>query len=138
VAELKTKKQNTGVKQFIDDIQDPEVRQDCMVLHELMSRITGDEGDMWGTSIVGYGTYHYRYATGREADWLRMGFSPRKQNLTMYFMSGFTEMQDLLDKIGPHSLGKGCLYVKRLSDIDLKVLEALIKRSSASKNFGEV
>lgn len=122
----------------MSDIQDPEARKDCLTLHELMSKATGDAGDMWGTSIVGYGTYHYKYATGREADWLRMGFSPRKQNLTIYFMSGFADKQDLLAKLGPHSLGKGCLYVKRLSDIDLKVLGALIKRANTSKNFGEV
>lgn len=138
MAELKTKKQNTGVKQFLDGIQDPEDKADCLALDKLMSEATGDAGDMWGTSIVGYGTYHYRYATGREADWLRMGFSPRKANLTIYFMSGFKDTQDLLDKLGPHTLGKGCLYIKHLRDIDLEVLKALIKRSNESKNFGEV
>ena len=138
MAELKTKKQNTGVKEFLANIPDDQVRKDCQTLTDLMSNITGDPGDMWGTSIVGFGTYHYRYATGREADWLRVGFSPRKANLTIYFMSGFEDKKDLLSKLGPHSLGKGCLYVKRLRDINLKVLEALIKRSNHSKNFGEV
>ena len=138
MAELKTKKQNTGVKEFLASIPDDLVRKDCQTLADLMSKTTGDPGDMWGTSIVGFGTYHYRYASGREADWLRMGFSPRKANLTIYCMSGFGDKKDLLAKLGPHSLGKGCLYVKRLSDIDLKVLEALVKRANSSKNFGEV
>ena len=138
MAELKTQKQNTGVKEFLEGITDPEVKQDCMTLDKLMGKITGDEGDMWGTSIVGYGTYHYKYASGREADWMKMGFSPRKQNLTLYILSGFEGQKDLLAKLGKHSLGKGCLYLKRLSDIDMKVLEEIIKRSDASKNFDEV
>ena len=82
MAEIKTKKQNSGVRQFLDDIQDPEVKKDCLALDKLMSQATGDAGDMWGTSIVGYGTYHYRYSTGREADWLRMGPRPARQFAT--------------------------------------------------------
>ena len=138
MTELKTKKQNGGVKEFLAAIADPRIRQDCQTLADMMSKVTGDPGDMWGSSIVGFGTYHYRYASGREADWLRMGFSPRKQNLTIYFMSGFEDKQDLLTKLGPHSLGKGCLYVKRLSAIDMTVLKQLIKRANTAKNHGEV
>lgn len=138
MTELKTKKQSGGVKEFLAVIADPRIRQDCQTLADMMSKVTGDPGDMWGTSIAGFGTYHYRYATGREADWLRMGFSPRKQNLTIYFMSGFENMQDLLAKLGPHSLGKGCLYVKRLSNIDMTVLRQLIERANKAKNYGEV
>jgi hypothetical protein len=138
MAELKTKKQNGGVEEFLAAIEDEETRKDCQTIAKLMSKITGDKGDMWGTSIVGYGLYHYKYASGREADWLRMGFSPRKQNLTIYFMSGFEDKKDLLAKLGPHSLGKGCLYVKHLRNIDLQVLEALIKQANTAKNYGEV
>jgi len=138
MAELKTKKQNTGVKEFLASIPDEETRKDCQTLADVMSKITGDSGDMWGTSIVGFGTYHYKYSTGREADWLRMGFSPRKVNLTIYIMSGFEDKKDLLAKLGPHSLGKGCLYLKHLRDIDFKVLESILQRANISKNYGEV
>ena len=84
---------------------------------------------MWGKSIVGFGSYHYKYASGREGDWMLIGFSPRKQNLTMYFMTGFKEFGALMSRLGIHKTGKSCLYVKRLADIDLKVLESLMKRS---------
>lgn len=135
--ELKTKKQSSGVQEFLADISDPEVRKDCQALAGLMSKITGDPGDLWGTSIVGFGEYHYRYASGRENDWFKMGFSPRKQNLTIYIMSGYEDKQELLDKLGPHFLGKSCLYIKRLSDIDMPTLEALLRRVNESKSYGE-
>jgi len=129
MAELKTKKQNSGVTDFIANIPDEAVRQDCRTLADLMSKITDDPGDMWGTSIAGYGTYRIRYADGHEADWLSIGFSPRKAKLSVYVMGGFDNMQAFLEKLGPHSLGKGCLYIKRLSDIDLKVLEYLLREA---------
>lgn len=138
MAELKTQKQNTGVKDFLASISDETVRKDCQTLVALMHKITGDPGDMWGTSIVGFGQYHYKYATGREADWFKMGFAPRKQNLTIYIMSGYHDKQELLDKLGPHGLGKSCLYIRRLSDVDIKVLTDVLKAANKAKNYGEV
>jgi hypothetical protein len=137
MAELKTKQQHSGVQDFLANIPDERVRQDCQIIADMLTRITGDPGDIWGTSIAGYDAYRYTYATGHEAEWCRLGFSPRKQNLTIYVMDGFGDKQDLLAKLGPHSLGKGCPYIKRLSDIDLKVLEDIVKRAYASKNHGE-
>lgn len=136
--ELKTKRQNSGVKQFLANIADEAVRKDCQLLADLMSRITDDEGDVWGTSIVGFGEYHYKYASGRENDWFRMGFAPRKQNITIYIMSGYEDKKDLLAQLGPHSLGKSCLYIKRLQDIHLPALEQLLRQANEAKNYGEV
>jgi len=133
MAEPKTKKQNSGVAAFLADIPDEAVRRDCQALADLMSRITSDPGDMWGTSIAGFGTYRMRYADGHEAEWMSIGFSPRKGKLTIYVMDGFGGKQAMLDKLGRHSLGKGCLYVKRLSDIDLGVLEALLRDAVQAK-----
>ena len=93
----------------------------------MMQEVTGVEAKMWGDSIVGFGSYHYKYASGREADWPLVGFSPRKQNLTLYIMSGFEQYDELLQRLGKHSTGKACLYVKRLADVDLAVLQELVK-----------
>jgi len=131
--EPKTKRQNTGVAAFIESIPDNAVRRDCQTLADMMSRITNDPGDMWGTSIAGFGTYRMRYADGHEAEWLSIGFSPRKGKLTIYVMDGFADKQDLLARLGRHSTGKGCLYVKRLSDIDLNVLEELLREAVQAK-----
>lgn len=135
--ELKTRRQNSGVSEFLAGIPDPQIRKDCQTLSDLMSTITGDPGDVWGTSIIGFGEYHYRYASGRENDWFKMGFSPRKQRLTIYIMSGYDDKQELLDKLGPHSLGKSCLYIRRLSDINLEVLDDLLRQANEAKNYGE-
>ncbi len=96
-----------------------------------MREITGDEPAMWGPSMVGFGRYHYKYASGREGDWFVAGFSPRKQNLTLYIMSGFSGYDELMARLGKHTTGKSCLYIKRLEDVDLAVLEELIRRSVA-------
>lgn len=136
MAELKTQKQNSGVADFLAGIADEKVREDCQTLATLMSKITDDPGDMWGTSIVGFGDYRYSYADGRENNWFKIGFSPRKQNLTIYIMGGYQGKQALLDKLGPHSLGKSCLYVKHLADIDLGVLEDLLRRSYEGNQDG--
>lgn len=136
--ELKTKKQNSGVTEFLARIADESVRKDCQTLVDMMREITGDPGDLWGTSIVGFGEYHYKYASGRENDWFKMGFSPRKANLTIYIMSGYDDKRALLARLGRHSLGKSCLYVRRLSDIDLSVLRELLEQANKAKNYGEV
>lgn len=128
-AELKTKKNDGDVNQFLDSVQDPVRREDAKKVCQLMSKITKEKPVMWGPSIVGFGTYEYKYATGREGTWMRIGFSPRKQNLTLYIMDGFSNYQKLLNKLGKHSTGKSCLYIKSLQDIDLKILSQMIEES---------
>lgn len=128
MAELKTQKNDASVTDFLNGV-DEKRREDCFALLELMEDVTGEPAKMWGTSIVGFGDYHYHYASGREANWMLTGFSPRKQNLTLYIMSGFDAYDELLAKLGKHSTGKSCLYIKRLSDVDTDVLRRLVKTS---------
>lgn len=131
VAELKTQKNDASVEAFLASVSDERRRLDCLALVELMRDATGDEPAMWGDSIVGFGRYHYTYSTGREGDWFVTGFSPRKQNLTLYIMSGFEQYEELLNRLGKHSTGKSCLYVKQLSDVDMAVLRELVRLSAA-------
>ncbi len=128
-AELKTKKTKASVKEFLDAIPDEARRKDCRVVAKMMKEATGAQPKMWGTSIVGFGTYHYKYASGREGDWPVAGFSPRKQALTLYIMSGFGGRDGLMERLGKYKTGKACLYIKRLSDVDLGVLRNLIQGS---------
>lgn len=130
--ELKTKVNDASVAGFLDAVEPPEKRADAKAIDKLMRRVTGAKPKMWGASIVGYGSYRYKYASGQEGDWMQIGFSPRKQNLTLYIMPGFSEYRGLLDRLGKHSTGKSCLYIKRLSDIDMDVLEALVAGSVAA------
>lgn len=131
MAELKTKQQSGNVDRFLDSIESKQKREDAKAIDKLMRKASGEDPKMWGNAIVGYGTYHYVYASGRKGDWMRIGFSPRKQNLTLYLMPGyqFDEMKDLLAKLGKHKLGKSCLYITRLADVDLKILEQLLRTS---------
>lgn len=129
MAELKTQPTNQDVVAFINTIADEKKRQDSFILLEMMRQITQAEPVMWGDSIVGFGRYHYHYASGRQADWPLTGFSPRKQNLTLYIMSGFDQYEKLLEKLGKHTTGKACLYIKRLENIDLATLEELVRLS---------
>ena len=129
MAELKTKQTGASVERFLASIKDEGRRKDCRALVSRMKKATKSEPKMWGKTIVGFGTYHYVYASGREGDWMMMGFSPRKQNLTLYIIPGLDPYANLLDKLGKFKAGKSCLYVKRLTDIDLKVLKQLIDRS---------
>ncbi len=131
MAELKTKKNQASVHEFIQAIEDPGRRKDCLALAALMQEVTQEPPAMWGASIVGFGSYHYKYASGREGDWFLVGFSPRKRNLTLYLMGGLAALQPILERLGKHSCGKGCLYVKRLSDHDPAVLRELIEASVA-------
>ena len=132
MAELKTKPTKVSVGKFLESVPDASRRQDCKALIQLMKKATKSQPKMWGPSIVGFGDYHYKYETGREADWFRAGFSPRKNALTLYIMSGFPKHADLMSKLGKHKTGKGCLYIKQLSDVDTKVLEQLIERAVQS------
>lgn len=129
MAEPKTKPRTASVKTFLDKNTDAATRADCEVLIKLMKQVTKAEPVMWGPSIVGFGSYHYKYASGREGDAPLAGFSPRKQNLTVYIMAGFDRYPELMAKLGKYKTGKSCLYVKRLADIDLKVLKALVTES---------
>lgn len=131
MAELKTKKNEGDVDAFINSVKDEAKRKDCRTLVELMSSVTGDNATMWGETIVGFGSYHYKYASGKEGDWMAVGFSPRKANLTLYIMSGFDEYEALLSRLGKHTTGKSCLYIKRLDDVDTDVLRELVATSVA-------
>lgn len=129
MTELKTRVNEASVEEFLKSVKDEGTREDCYKIIEIMSKATKAPPKMWGTSIVGFGSYHYKYASGREGDWMLAGFSPRKQNLTLYIMSGFEEYDSLLRKLGKHSTGKSCLYIKRLADVDMKVLKEIVTRS---------
>lgn len=129
MAELKTKVNDASVTKFLDGVADERRRRDCQTLLELMSKVTKSEPKMWGTSMVGFGSYHYRYASGREGDWFAIGFSPRKQDLTIYLMTGFVGREELMKKLGKHKTGKSCLYVKTLDDIHLPTLRQLLADS---------
>ncbi len=122
----KTQRTELDVQSYLDSVV-PERRDDIKQLHEIMSSITKDQGAMWGTDIVGYGAYHYRYASGREGDWFLVGFSSRKQTISLYLMSGFTNREELLEKLGKYKAAKSCLYIKSLDDVHLPTLKKLIR-----------
>ena len=129
MAENKTQATGASVTAFINSIDDKQKRADVRKVAAMMRKATGKRAKMWGPSIVGYGTYHYKYASGREGDFLMTGFSPRKQALSVYIMPGFAHFETLMNKLGKYKTGKSCLYIKRLSDVDEKTLEQLIIRS---------
>lgn len=124
--DLKTKKNNVDVAEFINSIEDTEKRRDSEQILEIMKEATGERPVLWGDSIVGFGDYHYKYASGREGDTFVVGFSPRKQNLTIYIMPGYQDFSKYLKKLGPHKTGKACLYIKSLSGVDKAVLRDMI------------
>ncbi len=131
MAELKTQKTNASVIDFLNAVEDPQKREDSLELLKIFADVTHEKPAMWGASIIGFGSYHYKSERSRqEGDWPLTGFSPRKQNITLYIMSGFGDRKKLLEKIGKHKVSGGsCLYIKRLSDIDVEVLKELIKDS---------
>lgn len=129
MAEQKTKPTQQSVESFLDKVADEKVRDDCHLLIKMMKKITGAAPAMWGPSIIGFGKYHYKYESGHEGEACLTGFSPRKPNITVYVMPGFTRHGDLLKKLGKHKAGKGCLYIKRLEDVNISVLESLIEHS---------
>jgi hypothetical protein len=129
MAENKTQATQESVASFFDAIEDEQRKQDCITVATLMEEATGEPAVMWGPAIVGFGQYHYKYASGREGDFLIIGFSPRKQNLTLYIMAGFSNYDALMSKLGKYKTGKSCLYVKSLKDVDLAVLKQLIAES---------
>ena len=130
MSSLKTLVNNASVEDFISKVPDEVKRADSFTLLAMFSKITGEKPKMWGTSIIGFGTYHYKSErSSHEGDWPLTGFSPRKQNLTLYFMLGFTDYSDLLKALGKHKTSVGCLYINKLSDVNLAILEKLIKKS---------
>ncbi|MEK6480004.1 DUF1801 domain-containing protein [Catalinimonas sp. 4WD22] len=129
MATLKTQPNSSSVEAFLNGIEDQKKKADSLALLKLFEEWTHHSPKMWGDSIVGYGTYHYRYDSGREGDWFLTGFSPRKQNLSLYIMPGFERYDNLMEKLGKYKTGKSCLYIKKLSEIDLNVLKELISQS---------
>jgi hypothetical protein len=127
MAENKTKANEQSVEDFLNALPDERKRKDSFAIIELMKQVTGLEPTMWGSSIVGFGTYHYKYESGREGDNLIVGFAPRKQNLALYNLSGADQYDTLREKLGKHSMGGGCLYIKRLHDVDMGTLKQMIK-----------
>lgn len=136
MAEIKTKPTPVSVDTFLDRVQHPVRRADGKAVRELMERVTGEPATMWGASIIGFGSYHYRYASGHEGDMCRMGFSPRSAHLVLY-VGGFPEYEALLAKLGKHRSSKACLYLNKLADVDLGVLEEIARRSyTATEGVG--
>lgn len=129
MADVKTKQNAASVTAFLNALDDPRQRADARKLSTMMRAATGARAKMWGTSIVGFGSYHYKYASGREGDWPLVGYSPRKQNLSLYIMPGFDRFEGLLKRLGRFKTGKSCLYIKRLTDVDEEVLDRLIRES---------
>ena len=128
-AELKTKVNTASVEGFLNSVEDEQKRADCFEILKMMKQVTKETPRMWGSSIVGFGSYHYKGASGREGDWMLTGFSPRKQNLTLYLMGGFDLHKDLLKKLGKYKTSVGCLYIKTLDDVDKTVLKKLVTES---------
>ena len=131
MAKMKTTPTQASVDAYIDAVADAQKRADCRAVAGMMAEVTGAPARMWGPSIVGFGSYHYRYASGREGDFMETGFAARKRAITLYIMAGFSEYGDLLAKLGKHDTGKSCLYVKRLADVDQAVLREMVERSVA-------
>ena len=130
MAELKTKQNDQSVEAFLNSVEDERKRQDSFIILELMKEATGEQPKMWGDSIIGFGNYHYVYGSGREGDWFLTGFSPRKQNLTLYIMSGFEEYDEFMARLGKYKTGKACLYINKLADVDLPTLKELVRQST--------
>jgi len=129
MAEPKTQKNDGDILEFLNLVEHKVRKQDALVLYDLFSEVCNENGHMWGESIVGFGTTSISYANGSSSDWLKIGFSPRKQNLVLYLMTGFSQYPALLEKLGKHKTSKACIYINKLADIDLDVLKELIKQS---------
>lgn len=129
MADLKTQKNKASVLDFLNAVVNEKRKADSFAVLELMKKITHSEPNMWGPSIIGLGHYHYKYANGIENDWFLTGFSPRKQSLTLYIMNGFTRYDEILGRLGKYKTGKSCLYINKLEDIHMNVLEELITAS---------
>ncbi len=134
MADLKTKPTKLSPAKFISQIDDEAIRKDCRTLLKLMKETTSKTPRVWSSSIIGFGEYHYKYDSGREGDWFVTGFAPRKRDLTIYIMNGFSKYDSLMKKLGTYKTGKSCLYIKKLENIDTGVLRQLVKKSVADMN----
>jgi hypothetical protein len=130
MSQNKTVANENDVMAFLNSVEPGQKREDSLTIAKLMEEVTGEQATMWGTSIVGFGSYHYRYESGREGDMPLVGFSPRKQAITLYIMTGFDDHDALLDKLGMYKTGKACLYIKKVEDVDLDVLRELVRKSA--------
>lgn len=137
MAELKTRPTDNDVLEFIEKIDHPTRRKDAFVLLEMMKEITGESPVLWGESIIGFGRYAYTYRSGHSGEWFLIGFSPRKTSMSLYLMSGFDIVADDLKRLGKHKLGKSCLYINKLDDVDMDVLKTILKKSYEYMKRGE-
>lgn len=131
MADLKTRPDEGDVEAFLASVENEKRRQDCRVVMDLMAELTGEPPTLWGDSIIGLGSYHYVYDSGREGDWFLTGVSPRKRSLTVYIMAGFDRYDQLMQQLGKHRTGKSCLYINKLEDVDLDILRQLVRESVA-------
>lgn len=130
-ADNKTQPTNKDVAGFLEQVEPEQKRQDCQAILEMMRQATKAAPKMWGDSMIGFGEYHYKYASGREGDWFLTGFAPRKQNISLYIMAGFNRYEELMAKLGKYKTGKSCLYINKLADVDEAVLKELIQLSAS-------
>jgi hypothetical protein len=135
MAELKTKQTGLSVENYINAISDKQRQADCVIIMDLLKKITGDEPRMWGETIVGFGNVHLKYESGREVDWFKTGFSNRKDAITIYSMYGFTTQPELMKQLGKVKAGKGCIYIKKMSDINLDILEQMLMNFLKKMNW---
>ena len=136
-AELKTKKNTASVESFLNKVKDAQKRSDSFAVLGMMEKATGEKPEMWGTGIIGFGNVHLKYASGRELDWMKIGFSPRKLNLTLYVLCGSAEQNELLRKLGRHKTGQSCLYINKLTDVDTSVLKKIIETGFKGSHHGQ-
>jgi hypothetical protein len=129
MAENKTKPTKSSATAFLNKIRDRQLRDDCFAILKLMQEVSNCEPVMWGSAIIGFGTYHYVYESGREGDTVVIGFSPRKQNISIYLMGGLNKVEDELSKLGEYKTGKGCLYIKSLSDVNVEILKKVFAKA---------
>ena len=129
MAAVKTQRNTADVRAYLESVAHKTRREDAFILLDLMRQVTGESAEMWGGSIVGFGSYRYKYDSGREGEWMLTGFAPRKASMTLYIMPGFDAYADLLSRLGKHRIGKSCLYINKLADVDLAVLRQLIAES---------
>jgi len=137
MAENKTQKTKLSVEDFINSVDHEGKRKDAFEILKMMKQVTGEEPKMWGTAIIGFGDLHYKYASGREGDWFKCGFSQRKAKISMYLMGcDISKAQEMLDRLGKHKTGKGCLYINKLADVNMEVLKELVKESYDNPSLG--
>jgi len=131
MSDLKTKPHKASVSAFLNAVENETRKRDAKVINKMMTRISGEKPTMWGPTLVGFGSHHYKYASGREGDWIITGFSPRKSAMSLYILPGYGEFDDIMARLGKHKTGKACLYINKLEDVDMTVLEELITTSVA-------